>query len=165
MPRLPRKADINVFDTLDEQCAERHFLGKTREEIHELLLEKYVSLYEDLAYMGPVAFAYYAPAWEEFCRTRPSDNPEETENIVRWTLCIISIRCNGLEDETPGSIAALRRMLSWCESFYNAPETRAYFTEEARFWGYAEPLLSIPPELQNALEECAALRLLLGENA
>ena len=165
MSRLPRKEDINVYDTLDERSAVRSFLGKTREDIQQLLPGKYESLQEDLAFMGPVAFAYYAPAWEEFCRTRPSDDPEGTEDIVRWTLCIISIRCNGLEDETPGSIAAMRRMLSWCEGFYNSPEGRTYFTEEARFWGYAEPLLSTPPELQQALEECAALRRRLGETS
>ena len=162
---LPRQEDINVYDTLDERSAVRSFLGKTREDILQRLPGEYESLQEDLAFMGPVAFAYYAPAWEEFCRTRPSDDPEGTENIVRWTLCIISIRCNGLEDETPGSIAAMRRMLSWCEGFYNSPEVRAYFTEEARFWGYAEPLLSMPPELHEALEECAALRRLLSETA
>ena len=54
-------------------------------------------------------------------------------------------------------------MLSWCESFYNSPEASAYFTEEARFWGYAEPLLHMPPELQQALDECSGLRRLLGE--
>ena len=145
MSRLPRKEDINVYDTLDERGAVRSFLGKTREEIQQLLPGKYESLQEDLAFMGPVAFAYYAPAWEEFCRTRPSDDPEGTEDIVRWPLCIISIRCNGLEDEIPGSIAAMRRMLSWCEGFYNSAEGRTYFTEEARFWGYSEPLLSTPP--------------------
>lgn len=57
----------------------------------------------------------------------------------------------------------MRRMLSWCEGFYNSAEGRTYFTEEARFWGYSEPLLSTPPELQQALEECAALRRRLGE--
>lgn len=160
---LPRKEDINVYDTLDERSAVRSFLGKTREDILQRLPREYESLQEDLAFMGPVAFAYYAPAWEEFCRTLPSDNPEETEDIVRWTLCIISIRSNGLEDETPESIAALHRMLSWCEAFYNSPEGRTYFTEEARFWGYAEPLLSMPPELHEALEECAALRRRLSE--
>lgn len=165
MSPLPRKEDINVYDSLDERSAVRSFLGKTREDILQRLPGEYESLQEDLAFMGPVAFAYYAPAWEEFCRTSPGDNPEETEDIVRWTLCIISIRCNGLEDETPGSIAAMHRMLSWCEAFYNSPEGRAYFTEEARFLGYAEPLLSMPPELQEALEECAALRRRLSEQA
>ena len=165
MSQLPRQEDINVYDSLDERSAVRSFLGKTREDILQRLPGEYESLQEDLAFMGPVAFAYYAPAWEEFCRTRPSDDPEGTEDIVRWTLCIISNRCNGLEDEIPGSIAAMRRMLSWCEGFYNSAEGRTYFTEEARFWGYSEPLLSTPPELQQALEECAALRRRLGETS
>ena len=71
MSQLPRQEDINVYDSLDERSAVRSFLGKTREDILQRLPGEYESLQEDLAFMGPVAFAYYAPAWEEFCRTRP----------------------------------------------------------------------------------------------
>lgn len=160
MPRLPRKADINVFDTLDEQCAERHFLGRTREEIHELLQEKYVSLYEDLAAMGPVAFAYYAPAWEQLFGAFA--DIEQTDDVAEWTLSIISIRCISLEGETPGSIAAMNRMLDCCELYYNSPARRKYYADQARLYGYAEFLIDTPPGLEKHLKKCARLRTVLN---
>lgn len=163
MPRLPRKADINVFDTLDEQCAEHHFLGKTREEIRELLLEKYVSLQEDLAFMGPVAFAYYAPAWEQLFGA--FSDMEETDDVAEWTLSIISIRCISLKNETPGSIAAMHRLLDCCERHYNSPARRQYYADKARLYGYAESLIDTPPGLEKELKNCARLRTVLDEGA
>lgn len=163
MPHLPRKKDINVFDTLDEQCAERHFLGKTREEIHELLLEKYVSLYEDLAYMGPVAFAYYAPAWEQLFGAFA--DIEVTDDVAEWTLSIISIRCISLRNETPESIAAMHHLLACCERYYNSPARHKYYANEARSYGYAESLIGTPPGLQKDLDKCARLHTVLNGEA
>lgn len=161
MPHLPRKEDINVYDTLDERSAVQHFLGKTREEIHERLREEYEYLQEDLAFMGPVAFAYYAPAWEQLFGAFA--DVAETDEVAAWTLCIISVRCISLDDETPESITALRRMLACCENFYNSPPCRKFYADEARLYGYAESLIDMPPELQEHLDKCAELRTTLCE--
>lgn len=64
LSNLPRKSDINVYGTLEEIDAVRDFYGKTREEIYQVLLTDYECLQEELAFMGSVAFTYYAPAWE-----------------------------------------------------------------------------------------------------
>lgn len=162
MSTLPRKEDINVYDTLDERTAVRNFLGKTREQIHERLREEYEYLQEDPAFMGPVAFAYYAPAWEQLFGTFPDEH--QADSIAQWTMCIISIRCISLDTETPESTAALRRMLACCENYYNSPACRKYYADEARFYGYAESLIDMSPELQERLDECAELHsTLYGE--
>ncbi len=156
---LPRKEDINVYDSLDERSAVREFYGKTREQIFKELIDGYQYLQESLAFMGPVGFAYYAPAWERlFSHFKQA---EELEEIARWTKCIISIRCNGLDTETPEAIAAMHRMLDCCEAFYHSDICLNHYIEEARMYGYAESLLTSPldmPELQTELKECTRLR-------
>lgn len=159
MHTLPRKEDINVYDSLDERSAVKEFYGKTREQIFEELTDGYQHMQESLAFMGPVGFAYYAPAWERLFTH--FNQAEELEVIVEWTRCIISIRCISLDTETPESIAAMHRMLDCCEAFYHSDTYLNYF-EEARMYGYADPLLSSPPELQKELKKCARLRKLLA---
>ena len=105
------------------------------------------------------AFAYYAPAWERLFTH--FDDAEELEEIARWTKCIISIRCNSLDTETPEAIAALHRMLGLCEDFYHSAAYLNYNIEEARMYGYAESLLASPlnlPEVKVELKECTRLR-------
>ena len=169
MSSLPRKEDINVYDSLDERSAVKNFYGKTLEEIYKRLFDEYESLQEDLAFMGPVGFAYYAQAWERFCRAcveRPDDDENKMwtlESVLEWTQCIISIRCISLDTETPESIAAMHRMLAFFEEFYNSEACRQYYAEHARRYGYAESLIDLPPELQEKREECARLRAKLEQ--
>lgn len=148
MNSLPRKSDINVYGTLEEMDAVRDFFGKTREEIYQALLTNYERLQEELAFMGPVAFAYYAPAWERlFDSFTESD---EVDDVAGWTKCIITCRCFDLEHETQESTAALRRMPACCESFYRSEACRTYYTE-----GY------MLPALEKELDECSKLHALL----
>lgn len=166
---LPGKEDINIYDSLDERSAVRNFHGKTLEEIYTRLFGEYESLQEDLAFMGPVAFAYYAQAWERFFLTitkQASDNENHEwtlESVLRWTKCIISIRCNSLDTETPEAIAALHRLLAHCEEYYTSETCRQYYAREARLYGYAESLINMPPELQEELEECVELKARLNQ--
>ena len=163
MSKLPRKEDINVYDSLDERYAVKEFYGKTREQIFKELIDGYQHMQESLAFMGPVGFAYYAPAWERlFSHFEQLKDVEEVEEIVQWTKCIISIRCNSLDTETPEAIAALHRMLDCCEAFYHSEAYRQYCIEEARLYGYAESLIDSPPELQEERKECTRLRALLN---
>lgn len=165
MSTLPRKEDINVYDSLDERSAVKSFYGKTREEILARLPGEYISLQEDLANMGPVAFAYYAPAWEEFCKRAAAEcEVEELDDIAEWTHCIITCRRIIWEEkETPEALAAMRRMLSFWVDFYNSEVCREYFAEQARFYGYAEELIANPPELAEQQEHWARLRAQLGQ--
>lgn len=59
MNRQPTEKEINIFDSLDEQWAVRHFLGKSQEEAEKLFCENFLYYQENLLWMGPVAFAYY----------------------------------------------------------------------------------------------------------
>ena len=156
MNTLPRKEDINVYDSLDERYAVKEFYGKTREQIFEELTDGYQHMQESLAFMGPVGFAYYAPAWERLFTH--FEQPEELENIVQWTQCIIRIRCISLDTETPEAIAAMHRLLDLCEAFYHSDTYLNHCLEEARLYGYAESLMTSPPELQKELKACARLR-------
>ena len=156
MVPLPRKEDINVYDSLDERYAVKEFYGKTREQIFEELTDGYQHMQESLAFMGPVGFAYYAPAWERLFTH--FEEVEELEVIAQWTKCIISIRCNSLDTETSEAIAAMHRMLDCCEKFYHSDTYFNHYLEEARLYGYAESLLSSPPDLEVELKECARLR-------
>ncbi|MFO0908717.1 MAG: hypothetical protein U0794_10215 [Isosphaeraceae bacterium] len=60
--RLPTAAEINVFDSLDERSALRHFLGKDLDQAYELLRENFLYYQEDLFWMGPIALRFYVPA-------------------------------------------------------------------------------------------------------
>ena len=159
MNTLPRKEDINVYDSLDERYAVKEFYGKTREQIFEELTDGYQHMQESLAFMGPAGFAYYAPAWERLFTH--FEQVKELEVIAQWTKCIISIRCNSLDTETPEAVAALHRMLELCEKFYHSGAYLNYNIEEARMYGYAKSLLSSPlnlPEVKVELKECTRLR-------
>lgn len=144
MSDLPRKSDINVYDTLEEIDAVRDFYGKTQEEVYRELLTDYERLQEELAFMGPTAFAFYAPAWERLFDAFPTI--DEIDEVAGWTACIITCRCYDLEHETKESTDALRRMLTFCESFYHSEACIKYYTE-----GY------MLPDLEKRQEECAKL--------
>ena len=59
---LPTRAEINVYDSLDERYACDHFLGKTLEEAQALFANNALVYQEDLMFMGPVAFRFYVEA-------------------------------------------------------------------------------------------------------
>jgi hypothetical protein len=58
----PTRAEINVHESLDEQTACEHFLGKNLEEAEAMFCEGPMCYGEDLMWMGPVAFRYYVHA-------------------------------------------------------------------------------------------------------
>ena len=59
---LPTAKEINPYDDLDGQYAEKHFLGKTLDEAEALFRESSITYQEDLMFMGPVAFRFYVQA-------------------------------------------------------------------------------------------------------
>jgi len=56
--RLPTAEEINVFDSLDERCAVKNFLGKDLEQARSLYRENFLKRQEDLMWMGPIAFRF-----------------------------------------------------------------------------------------------------------
>lgn len=69
---LPTKADINVYDSPDEQSASDHFFGKTLVQVEILFRESSEYYQEDLMWMGPVAFSFYLKAAINYLRSHDS---------------------------------------------------------------------------------------------
>ena len=70
---LPTADEINPFDDLDGRVAQKNYLGKTLEQVVEML-ESNPSYVDDFMWMGPKAFAFYIPAVLVFAaRTEDAD--------------------------------------------------------------------------------------------
>jgi hypothetical protein len=67
---IPTRAEINPFDCLDGQAAEKTFFGKDLEAAEKL----FPQYEEDLLYMGPVAFRYYVQAAIRYFRRADADS-------------------------------------------------------------------------------------------
>ncbi len=80
MLTLPTVADINVYDSLDEQVAVRHFAGKTLDEAEALFRDNALRYQEDLMFMGPVAFRFYVPAYVDYLRSEASSGDPDAVN-------------------------------------------------------------------------------------
>lgn len=57
--KLPKKDEINVYNSLDEISACEHFFNKTLEQAEALFRENSAYYQEDLMWMGPRAFQFY----------------------------------------------------------------------------------------------------------
>ena len=66
---LPTRDEINVYDSLDERWACQQFLGKSLSEAGELFREDALSAFEDLMWMGPVAFRFYLAAGIDYLQS------------------------------------------------------------------------------------------------
>ena len=66
----PSREEINVYDSLDERCAEKNFSGKNLEEALAMFEDAFIYYQEDLMWMGPRAFRYYMRAAIKFITTR-----------------------------------------------------------------------------------------------
>jgi hypothetical protein len=78
--RLPTEKEINVFDSLDERVAVKHFLGKDQEQATSLFQENFLYYQEDLMWMGPIAFRFYVRAAIEYLLSEEADNDSDAVN-------------------------------------------------------------------------------------
>lgn len=85
---LPTISDINVYDSLDERVAVRHFAGKTLDEAEALFRDNALLYQEDLMFMGPVAFRFYVVAYVNYLRSDASSGDSDAVNcflgLVRY---------------------------------------------------------------------------------
>ena len=102
---IPTATEINVHNSLDEQRACRHYLGKTLEEAEKLHHDGVLAYQDDLMWMGPVAFRYYVRAFIRFLHSEAATNCPDAINGFAGTL---EIR---LEYE-PGELAPIARELA-----------------------------------------------------
>ena len=104
---LPTAEEINVFDSLDEQDAVKHFLGKDLEQAEALFHENFLCYQEDLMWMGPKAFAFYVTAAIRYLLSAKSDGDSDAAN----TFCgLVEFRL----DYEPAAIGPVRPILHAC---------------------------------------------------
>ena len=78
---LPTEEEINVFDSLDERSAVKHFLGKDLDQARSLFQENFLYYKEDLMWMGPVAFRFYLRAAIDYLVSADADNDSDAANM------------------------------------------------------------------------------------
>jgi hypothetical protein len=78
--RLPSAEEINVFDSLDERSAVEHFLGKDLEQAEALFRDDLLCYWEDLMWMGPIAFRFYVPAAINYLLSEEAENDASAAN-------------------------------------------------------------------------------------
>lgn len=83
---LPTRDEINVYDSLDEQWACSRFLGKSLSEAGELFRENALSAFEDLMWMGPVAFRFYLVAGIDYLRSEEASEDADAVNAFTGML-------------------------------------------------------------------------------
>ena len=101
MRSVPSEKEINIFDTSDERSAVRNFLGKNLIEAENLFSENFLNYQEDLMWMGPKAFEYYAIAAISYLRS--VDLNEKSDDDFALFCSIIDFRLKS--DDTFKKIA------------------------------------------------------------
>jgi len=74
---IPTHNDINVYNSLDEQSACDHFLGKNLDEAEALFRQNSLYYQEDLMWMGPVAFRFYVEAAIRYIQSEAAANDSD----------------------------------------------------------------------------------------
>jgi hypothetical protein len=88
---LPTPDDFNVFNSLDEETASKHFLNKTLIEAQALFLEDGLTYCQDFMWMGPKAFKFYLEALFNYLK---SDDSIGDSDIVNCLLSVVEYRRN-----------------------------------------------------------------------
>lgn len=104
---IPTREDINIHDSLDEQTACENFLGKNLDEAEFLFRNS--NVFEDLMWMGPVAFRYYVQAAIRYVESDVSVGDWEA---ARFLLPPLEFR---LEDEPKEMAPVARQLAALCD--------------------------------------------------
>jgi hypothetical protein len=116
--RLPTVNEINVFGTLDEMSAAEHFLGKTCEEAEALFRENSLAYLEDLLWMGPQAFCFYAPAAVTYLRSSAAaGSPDDINSFIGIVEFRLQEQRSQIAPSLPSLRAAARYVLDHWEDF------------------------------------------------
>ncbi len=127
---LPSREDINVFNSLDEEVACRHFLGKDLDAAEALFRENSAYFEEDLLWMGPKAFRFYVEALIRYLRSDASQGD----------ACIVSCFAGILEFRLEYQPQELRPIASQLASACR-DVLQGYwrFQVESEIWGELRP--------------------------
>jgi hypothetical protein len=132
MSDIPTASDINVFDSLDEQSAVDHFLGKDLSQAEALFRENFIYYQEDLMWMGPRAFCYYVQAAIAYLVSPASDGDSHAASSFST---VVEFRVdhdrNLIEPAVPRLRDAIRTLMTNFSRF--AMEPSAYGDVESRY--------------------------------
>jgi hypothetical protein len=92
----PTREEINVYNSLDEQYACENFLGKSLDEAESLFRDNALGYLEDLMWMGPAAFRYYALAAIAYIR---SDHSRGDNDGIHSFASVLEFRLEIEKDE------------------------------------------------------------------
>ena len=82
----PSREDIDVYHSLDEASACKHFLGKSLDEAEALFRDNSIYYEEDLLWMGPVAFRFYIHAAIRYVQSDHAIGDSDIVNCLAGTL-------------------------------------------------------------------------------
>ena len=83
---IPTEREINVYDSLDERCASKNFLGKSLAEAEALFRDNSLCYQEDLQWMGPVAFRFYIHAAVNYVQSERSTGDSSIVSCLAMIL-------------------------------------------------------------------------------
>lgn len=86
---IPTEKEINIFNSLDEINACKHFLGKDLQQAEALFRKNSAYYQEDLMWMGPVAFSFYLQAAINYLKSEAS---AEDSHLIACLYNIVSFR-------------------------------------------------------------------------
>jgi hypothetical protein len=102
---LPTAADINQFDSLDERCAVKNFLGKTSDEAYAMFADNGLRFAEDLMWMAPRGLAFYLEPAIRYVMS--SDATGDPSTFVSPLLGALAFRRT--QNQLPASLIARMR--------------------------------------------------------
>lgn len=115
---IPTRDEINVYGSLDEEWACKNFLGKDLDEAERQFANS--SCYEDLLWMGPIAFRFYVQAADRYLRSEASAGDWEA---ALFLLHPLESRLENEPDEVrtvAGQLASLCRYMAEQQEKFDA---------------------------------------------
>lgn len=106
----PSAKEINPYNCLDGNIAEKHFLGKTVEDAVDMLSESFESYQEDLMFMGHKAFEYY---WEAINTYVRSEKSSQDWPVINYLKSVIYFQIEEKEIQTSPIIKQVKELVEY----------------------------------------------------
>jgi hypothetical protein len=110
---LPTADDFNIFHSLDEETASKHFLNKTLIEAQALFREDGLTYCQDFMWMGPRAFNFYLEAMFNYLK---SDDSIGDSDIINCLLSVVDYRRN--DEEFSSAVDRVRTIIDYVIANY-----------------------------------------------
>jgi hypothetical protein len=111
---LPTRDDFNIFNSLDEETACKHFLNKTLIEAQALFREDGLTYCQDFMWMGPRAFNFYIEALFNYLK---SDDSIGDSDIINCLLSVVEYRRN--DEKFPSAVGRVRMIIDYVIANYD----------------------------------------------